>query len=87
MEAHASPGGHLDRSRHAGARVAGATLVKVGVIGGLAGGMVMAMWQRVVGAIATEPTAAPGIDSSFLDRRDLDPECPVRDAVVPLSSR
>jgi hypothetical protein len=65
MEAHASPGGHLDRSRPAGARVAGATLVKVGVIGGLAGGMVMAMWQMVVGAIATEPTAAPGIDSSF----------------------
>lgn len=27
--------------------------------------MVMAMWQMVVGAIATEPTAVPGIDSSF----------------------
>jgi hypothetical protein len=65
MEAHAShrAPGYL---RNEGAsRIAAATLVKVGAIAGLAGGMMMAMWQMVVGAIATEPTAVPGIDSSF----------------------
>jgi hypothetical protein len=64
MEAHASPTALTDQRRPHG-RVAGAMLVKVGAIAGLAGGIVMAMWQMVVGAIATEPTAVPGIDSSF----------------------
>jgi hypothetical protein len=31
----------------------------------LAGGMMMAMWQMVVGAIAQNPTAVPGINQSF----------------------
>lgn len=65
MEAHASPGRYVGQPRTQGARVAPSTVVRVGVIGGLAAGMVMAMWQMVIGAIATEPTAATGIDSSF----------------------
>lgn len=40
-------------------------VVQVGAIAGLAGGMMMAMWQMVVGAIAQDPTAVPGIDTSF----------------------
>ena len=64
MEAHASHTPPADIAQARG-RVAGATLVKVGAIAGLAGGIVMAMWQMVVGAIATEPTAVAGIDSSF----------------------
>jgi len=64
MEAHASHTALTDRGYPRG-RVAGTTLVKVGAVAGLAGGIVMAMWQMVVGAIATEPTAVPGIDSSF----------------------
>jgi hypothetical protein len=40
-------------------------IVRIGVIAGLAAGMVMAMWQMIVGAIATEPTDVAGIDSSF----------------------
>jgi hypothetical protein len=64
MEAHASHPA-LTGDAHPDGRVAGATLLKVGAVAGLAGGIVMAMWQMVVGAIATEPTAVPGIDSSF----------------------
>ena len=64
MEAHASPTALTANSRPR-ERVAGPTLVKVGAIGGLAGGIVMAMWQMVVGAIATDPTAVPGIHTSF----------------------
>lgn len=65
MEALSSSGDRLIAPRVSGGRVSGATLVRAGVIGGLAAGMVMAMWQMVVGAIAQEPTALPGIDSSF----------------------
>jgi len=57
MEAHAVP--TLRESSRAG------TVVRTGAIAGLAAGMMMAMWQMVVGAIATEPTAVAGIDSSF----------------------
>ena len=64
MEAHAQHPAMTERGRPR-TRVAAATLIKVGAIAGLAGGIVMAMWQMVVGAIATEPTAVPGIDSSF----------------------
>ncbi|MDE3133377.1 MAG: hypothetical protein KGL15_04865 [Acidobacteriota bacterium] len=39
--------------------------MKVGAIAGMAGGMMMAMWQMIVGAIAKEPTAVPGIHSTF----------------------
>jgi hypothetical protein len=46
-------------------RLAVSALVRTGAIAGLAGGIVMAMWQMVVGAIAAQPTAAAGIDTSF----------------------
>lgn len=61
MDASTSPAGY-------GAvrdRIDPATLIRVGVIAGIAGGMVMAMWQMFVGAIATEQTADPGINSTF----------------------
>lgn len=62
MQAHSTPGLHLHR--HEGSRLAIPTLVRTGAIAGLAGGMVMAMWQMVVGAIAQQPTAVAGIDTS-----------------------
>ncbi len=48
-----------------GASVRSAPIVRTGLIAGAVAGMMMAMWQMIVGAIATEPTAVPGIDSSF----------------------
>ncbi len=45
--------------------VTAASIVKAGLLAGMAAGMMMAMWQMVVGAIASEPTAVAGIDSSF----------------------
>ena len=65
MEAHASSGRYAHRSRSADTRSIGGALPRAGAISGVAAGMVMAIWQMVVGAIAQEPTAAPGIDSSF----------------------
>ena len=65
MEAHASSGRYAHRSRSADTRSIGGALLRAGAISGVAAGMVMAIWQMVVGAIAQEPTAAPGIDSSF----------------------
>lgn len=41
------------------------TLVRVGLLAGVLAGMMMALWQMVVGALADEPTAVFGIDSSF----------------------
>jgi hypothetical protein len=62
MEAHAAHTLH----RHPRAdRLDVATVVRTGAIAGLVGGMVMAMWQMVVGAIAQDPTAVPGIHTSF----------------------
>ncbi|MBW8060233.1 MAG: hypothetical protein FVQ78_07860 [Solirubrobacterales bacterium] len=65
MEAHASH--HIQANAAGGTRsqVDGARIAKIGAIAGLTAGMMMAMWQMVVGAIAQEPTAVPGIDSSF----------------------
>jgi len=65
MEAHASSGPSAHRPRSADTRSIGGALLGAGAISGVAAGMVMALWQMVVGAIAQEPTAAPGIDSSF----------------------
>lgn len=65
MEAHASHHMPVGVAGKAGSQVGAETIVKVGAIAGLAGGMMMAMWQMVVGAIAQEPTAVAGIDSSF----------------------
>jgi hypothetical protein len=64
MEAHATHSLHVHRRRSEG-RLALPTLVRAGAIAGLAGGMMMAMWQMVVGAIAQDPTAVPGIQTSF----------------------
>ena len=63
MEAHAARGLHLhsrERDRHWAA-----TVIRTGAIAGLAGGIVMAMWQMIVGAIAQNPTAVPAIHQSF----------------------
>jgi len=63
MEAHATHGLHLHPRE--GAALSASTLARTGAIAGLAGGMMMAMWQMVVGAIAQDPTAVPGIHTSF----------------------
>jgi hypothetical protein len=63
MEAHAPHS--LNLHRRTEARLAVPTLIRAGAIAGLAGGMMMAMWQMVVGAIAQDPTAVPGIQTSF----------------------
>jgi hypothetical protein len=65
MEAHAAGGTDLHRHRPVGDRLSATTLVQAGAVAGLAGGMMMAMWQMVVGAIAQDPTADPGIHTSF----------------------
>lgn len=64
MEAHAIHETHRDHHRTAG-HLDIVTVARTGAIAGLAGGMVMAMWQMVVGAIAQDPTAVPGINTSF----------------------
>jgi hypothetical protein len=43
----------------------GATVLTAGLIAGAIAGMMMAMWQMVVGLLADEPTAVEGISSSF----------------------
>ncbi len=65
MELHATHGLHVHHRNREAAGLAVPRLASVGAIAGLAGGMVMAMWQMVVGAIAQEPTAVAGIHSSF----------------------
>jgi hypothetical protein len=62
MEAHAHGLVHW-RPQRAG--VASTKIMQVGAIGGMAAGMMMAMWQMIVGAIAQNPTAVPGIHQSF----------------------
>jgi hypothetical protein len=65
MEAHAA---HTlrpaERSRERG-RVEPLAVIKAGAIVGVVGGMMMAIWQMVVGAIAKDPTAVPGIHTTF----------------------
>jgi len=63
MEAHSAHGVPLQG--RASSRLATSTLVRTGALAGLAGGMMMAMWQMVVGAIAQNPTADPAIHQSF----------------------
>lgn len=65
MEAHVTHGTHLHRHDRRVGRLSVSTLVRTGAIAGLAGGIMMAMWQMVVGAIAQDPTAIPGIHQSF----------------------
>ena len=63
MEAHAAHGLRLhSRGRD---RPWVATVIKTGAIAGLVGGIAIAMWQMIVGAIAQEPTAVPAIHQSF----------------------
>lgn len=63
MHAHTTQGLQLHH-REAG-RLAIGAIVRTGAIAGLVGGMVMAMWQMIVGAVAQQPTVVPGIDTSF----------------------
>jgi hypothetical protein len=64
MEAHATHGLRVDR-RRVGGSFAASALLRTGAVAGLAGGIVMAMWQMVVGAIAQDATVVPGIHTSF----------------------
>ncbi len=65
MEAHAAHRYRpAERSGERG-RVDPLTVMKVGAIAGMTGGMMMAMWQMIVGAIAKDPTAVPGIHTTF----------------------
>jgi hypothetical protein len=65
MEAHAANQVRLNgRARHGG-RVEVGTIVRTGLIAGAVAGMMMAMWQMAVGAIAQDPTALPAIHQSF----------------------
>jgi hypothetical protein len=59
MEAHAG--------RRPSVAAAGRTrsIVTAGLVAGAVAGMMMAMYQMIVGAIAAEPTAVSGIDTSF----------------------
>jgi hypothetical protein len=65
MEAHAAHTHRFaERPRERG-RIDALAVLKVGAIAGLAGGMMMALWQMIVGAIAKDPTAVPGIHTTF----------------------
>lgn len=64
MATHAAHHHHHHDHAH-GIPALGSAVVRVGATAGLVAGMAMAMWQMVVGAIAQEPTAVAGIDSSF----------------------
>lgn len=64
MSVHAEHHPHVhDHHREGGLELS--TLIPVGAIAGMAGGMMMAMWQMIVGAIARDPTALPGVHQSF----------------------
>lgn len=65
MEAHVEHHRHTHPADRQAARLSLSTLLPVGAIAGMAGGMMMAMWQMVVGAIARDPTALPGVHQSF----------------------
>ena len=65
MEAYASNRPYADRPRSADTRSISGAVLGAGAISGVAAGVLIALWQMVVGAIAQEPTAAQGIDSSL----------------------
>jgi hypothetical protein len=65
MDAHAIHNLHAHQHQRERGRLTVATIVRTGAIAGLAGGVVMAMWQMIVGAIAQQPTAVAGIHQSF----------------------
>jgi hypothetical protein len=59
-EQHDNRGAGASPSRSTATRVVG-----IGLVAGAVAGMMFAMWQMVVGAIAEEPTAVDGVTSSF----------------------
>jgi len=64
MSTHAEHHPHVHQhAREGGLELS--TLIPAGAIAGMAGGMMMAMWQMIVGAIARDPTALPGVHQSF----------------------
>jgi hypothetical protein len=65
MEAHTAHHAHFGRRSEQRGRIDAATVVRTGLIAGAIAGMMMAMWQMVVGAIAQDPTAVPTIHQSF----------------------
>jgi hypothetical protein len=65
MDAHAISTLQARQLRRERGRLTVSTIVRTGAIAGLAGGIVMAMWQMIVGAVAQEPTAVTGIHQSF----------------------
>jgi hypothetical protein len=64
MSAHAEHRPHI-HSHHREGALELSTLIPIGALAGIAGGMMMAMWQMIVGAIARDPTALPGVHQSF----------------------
>lgn len=65
MEAHAAHSvSPAERFRQRG-RVEPLAVMKLGAIAGMAGGMMMAIYQMIVGAIAKDPTAVAGIHTTF----------------------
>lgn len=64
MEAHTFGTTNM-RAERGSARVSAGTIVRTGLAAGIVGGMMMAMWQMAVGAIAQDPTAVAGIHTSF----------------------
>jgi hypothetical protein len=62
MEAHAHEAVHWPTRRGS---VAAMTVIRVGALAAIVGGIVMAVWQMVVAAIAQQPTAVPGIHQTL----------------------
>ncbi len=80
MESHAAPQHRFPAQvREERPGISAAAVAKVGLLAGLAGGMMMAMWQMVVGAIAQDPTAVPGIHQSFWTAVTAIPSVPFGD--------
>jgi hypothetical protein len=62
MESHAYAQAHWHPQR---ASVVTGTVVRVGALAGITGGLIMAAWQMIVAAIAQNPTAVPGIHQTL----------------------
>jgi hypothetical protein len=62
MEAHAHGAVHWRTRRGS---VAATKVIQVGALAAIVGGIVMAVWQMVVAAIAQQPTAVPGIHQTL----------------------
>jgi hypothetical protein len=62
MEAHAHGAVHWRTRRGS---VAATKVIRVGALAAIVGGIVMAVWQMLVAAIAQQPTAVPGIHQTL----------------------